>query len=238
MNKKNKIDFRLEAQPQEGKTVIYLYGDIVDERPIDYWTGEPLEGDYITPKEVRGLLDGIEDEKIELHINSYGGSVFASVAIFNYLKALNKDLTTINDGLCASGASLIFMAGNKRIMPKNTVLMIHRASSYGWGNCNDLRELADTLEKLDSSTVYETDRTTFTGTDEEWSEIISGETWITADESLSYGLCSEVAELGQKEPNEEPNKDPKEEPTNAEVNKGISLMRNFANLKFKGELDK
>lgn len=230
---KNKIDFRLEVIPRGEKAVVYLYGDIVDERPVDWWTGEPVEGDYISPKEVRELFENIEQEEIELHINSYGGSVFASVSIFNYLQGLNKNITTVNDGLCASGASLIFMAGNERIMPKNTTLMIHRASSFGWGNCNDLRTLANTLEKLDSSTVFETYRTKFTGTDEQLIDLIDSETWITAEESLEYGLCDEVQELKQVRQQEEA----EDENPQEMLNKGINLMRNFANLKIKGEME-
>ena len=223
---KKKIDFRLEAKsiPNEDKAVVYLYGDIVDERPTDWWTGEELSGDYIIPGEVRTLFEGISENNIELHINSYGGSVFASVSIFNYLKQLNKNITTINDGICASGASLIFMAGNKAIMPANTMLMIHRASTYGWGNCNDLREVADTLEKLDNSTVLETYKTKFKGTDEELMNLIDSETWLSAKEALEYGLCDEVIELSPLKVEES-----QEEITN----KGINFMRNFAKLKLK-----
>ena len=57
---KKKIDFRLEAAPKENKTVVYLYGDIVDERPRDWRSGELLEGDYITPGEVREVFENID----------------------------------------------------------------------------------------------------------------------------------------------------------------------------------
>lgn len=224
---KQKIDFRLEAKsiPNEDKAVVYLYGDIVDERPTDWWTGEELSGDYIIPGDVRTLFEGISENNIELHINSYGGSVFASVSIFNYLKQLNKNITTINDGICASGASLIFMAGDKAIMPANTMLMIHRASTYGWGNCNDLREVADTLEKLDNSTVLETYKTKFKGTDEELMNLIDSETWISASEAQEHGLCDEVMSLKLEESTDG------RVPTQAEITNSINLMKNFARLK-------
>lgn len=227
--KYQKIDFRLEAVPETYKTVVYLYGDIVDERPTNWWTGEEEEGDYITPKEVREIFKDIDNDDIELHINSYGGSIFASVSIFNYLKSLNKNITTVNDGLCASGASLIFMAGNKRIMPKNTVLMIHRASSFCWGNCNELRTVADTLEKLDNSTVFETYNASFKGTEEDLKTLIDSESWISATEALNYGLCDEVKEIV------EPKEEPKANINEQEITNGINIMRKFANLKIKGE---
>lgn len=220
---KKKIDFRLEVVKKDEKAVVYLAGDIVDERPLDWWTGEPKEGDYITPKEVREIFEKIEEDEIELHINSYGGSVFASISIFNYLKSLGKSITTINDGICASGASLIFMVGDERVMPENTMLMIHRASTFAWGNCNELREQADILEKLDNSTVMANYKNHFTGTDEELMELIDKETWLSAEECLEKGFCTEVKKLAE----------PKQDSTQETLNKGIKLMQNFANLKIK-----
>lgn len=220
---KKKIDFRLEVVKKDEKAVVYLAGDIVDERPLDWWTGEPKEGDYITPKEVREIFEKIDEDEIELHINSYGGSVFASISIFNYLQSLGKNITTINDGICASGASLIFMVGDERIMPENTMLMIHRASTFAWGNCNELREQADVLEKLDNSTVMANYKNHFKGTDEELMELIDKETWLSADECLEKGFCTEVKKLAE----------PKEDSTQETLNKGIKLMQNFANLKIK-----
>lgn len=220
---KKKIDFRLEVVKKDEKAVVYLAGDIVDERPLDWWTGEPKEGDYITPKEVREIFEKIDEDDIELHINSYGGSVFASISIFNYLKSLGKNITTINDGICASGASLIFMVGDERVMPENTMLMIHRASTFAWGNCNELREQADILEKLDNSTVMANYKNHFKGTDEELMELIDKETWLSADECLEKGFCTEVKKLAE----------PKQDSTQETLNKGIKLMQNFANLKIK-----
>ena len=220
---KKKIDFRLEVVKKDEKAVVYLAGDIVDERPLDWWTGEPMEGDYITPKEVREIFEKIDEDDIELHINSYGGSVFASISIFNYLKSLGKNITTINDGICASGASLIFMVGDERIMPENTMLMIHRASTFAWGNGNELREQADILEKLDNSTVMANYKNHFKGTDDELMELIDKETWLSADECLEKGFCTEVKKLAE----------PKQDSTQETLNKGIKLMQNFANLKIK-----
>lgn len=225
---RGKIDFRLEAVESqlEDNTVAYLYGDIVDERPVDWWTGEEVEGDFIIPKDVRAMFDNIKTNNIEIHINSYGGSVFASVSIYNYLKGLDKNITVIIDGLAASGASLIAMAGDKLIMPRNTTMMIHRASSMGWGNCNDLRKVADTLEKLDNATVFETYKAKFKGTEEELKALIDAETWLTAEECYENGLCDEIRELA--EPKQKP-ADPEEE----EITNAIRFMNNFARLKLK-----
>lgn len=219
---KKKIDFRLEKKKENDTTVVYLYGDIVDEIPRKWWSGEEEEGDFITSKNVRELFEDIETDEVELHLNSYGGSVFASVSIFNYLRTLNKSITVIIDGLAASGASLIAMSGKKLVMPKNTTMMIHRASSYAWGNCNDLRTVADTLEKLDNATVFETYRAKFKGSDEELKELIDKETWLSAEDCFNAGLCDEVRELSEK-----PSK-----PSEKEIQNAVKFMNSFARLKF------
>lgn len=227
---KKKIDFRLEKKKDDAKgTVVYLYGDIVDEIPKNWWSGEEVEGDFITPKGVRDLMEDIETENVELHLNSYGGSVFASVSIYNYLRTLNKTITVVIDGVAASGASLISMAGKKLIMPRNTTMMIHRASSFAWGNCNELRKVAETLEKLDNVTVFETYRSRFNGTDEELKTLIDTETWLSASECMEYGLCDEVVELTDLEKN-------KEDPSENEVQNALHFMNSFGRLKLKGVL--
>lgn len=227
MVNKEKIDFRLEAKETETKAIVYLYGDIVDEQPRDWWSGEELEGEFIIPKKVREIFEEIEKDEVELHINSYGGSIFASVSIFNYLKTLDKNITVIVDGLAASGASLIAMAGAKLKMPRNTTLMIHRASSYAWGNCVELRKIADTLEKLDNATVFETYKSKFKGTDEELKNLIDTETWLTAEEAFENGLCDEIIEISNTEPED------MEEIKPEEITNAIRFMTNFANLKLK-----
>lgn len=221
---KQKIDFRLEKTEDRGEVSVYLYGDIADERPVNFWTGEEEKGDYITPKEVRELFDGIKSDKIDLHINSFGGSVFASVSIFNYLNALNKDITVYIDGIAASGASIIAMAGNKVIMPKNTQMMVHRASCFAYGNCEDLRGLADTLEKLDNATVFETYKKRFKGSDDELRDLITNETYLSADECFENGLCDEVMKLSNKPDNKKPSDD--------EIENAKKMAFNFLRLKF------
>ena len=193
MRVKQKIDFKCKAVPGGGKTVIYLYGDIVDEIPTDWWNGEPVEGEYITPKVVRNLIEEVETNDVDIHINSYGGSVFASVAIHNYLKSIDKNIEIYIDGIAASGASVIAMAGSKIHMPKNTTLMIHRASSGEWGTASDMKKMAETLEKLDT-TLLANYMSKFKGTEEELQALIEAETYFTAEEAFEYGLCDVIVE--------------------------------------------
>ncbi len=217
----NKINFRCEAIPGKEKSKVYLYGDIVDEVPIDWWTNEPEVGDFITPKLVRETFDAIENSHVDLHINSYGGSVFASVAIHNYLVGLDKTIDVYVDGIAASGASIVAMAGDKVIMPKNTTLMIHRASSGEWGNASDMRKMAETLDKLDSTLVANYEGR-FKGSSEELIALLEDETYFTADEALQYGLCDEIIEAKTKKPDE----------VNIENKVDKKILYNLAKLKF------
>lgn len=220
MRQRQPIKRRLEAKAEADKTLVYLYGDVVDEKPVDWWTGEEIDKEYILAEDVRNTVDAIETDVVELHINSYGGSLFASVAIFNFLRASGKKIDVVIDGVAASGASLIAMCGRSLKMPKNTMLMIHRASTFGYGNCEDLRKTADMLEKLDNTVLIETYADKCNCSREELMEKISNETWISAAEAYDLGLCDELIETQEKPP------------TNKEMQEVSNLLKNFANINF------
>ena len=198
MKAKHPIPYKLEAKPESDKTVVYLYGDIVDETPVDWWTGEPVPGDFITPKGVRDLFEGVEGNDIDLHLYSYGGSAFASVAIKNYLEGLGKNITVYVDAIAASGGSVVAMAGKTVKMYPNAMLMIHRAWTYAAGNAKDLRKEAEILEKVDRA-LLENYSTRYTGEQAELEALIDNETWLTADEAKEIGLCDDVIREPKKE---------------------------------------
>lgn len=220
MRQQQPIKRRLEAKAEADKTLVYLYGDVVDEKPVDWWTGEEIDKEYILAEDVRNTMDAIESDLVELHINSYGGSLFASVAIFNFLRASGKKIDVVIDGVAASGASLIAMCGRSLKMPKNTMLMIHRASTFGYGNCEDLRKTADMLEKLDNTVLIETYADKCNCSRDELMEKISNETWVSAAEAYDLGLCDELIETQEKPP------------TNKEMQEVSNLLKNFANINF------
>lgn len=220
MRQRQPIKRRLEAKAEADKTLVYLYGDVVDEKPVDWWTGEEIDKEYILAEDVRNTVDAIESDVVELHINSYGGSLFASVAIFNFLKASGKKIDVVIDGVAASGASLIAMCGRSLKMPKNTMLMIHRASTFGYGNCEDLRKAADMLEKIDNTVLIETYADKCKCSRDELMEKISNETWISAEEAYDLGLCDELVETQAKPP------------TQQEMKEVSNLLKNFANINF------
>ena len=162
-----------------------LYGDISD---TTWW------GDEITPKQFQEDLNALGDvSTLNIYINSGGGDVFAGQTIYSILKRHSAHKVVHVDGLAASIASIIAMAGDEVIMPKNAMMMIHNAWTVASGNKDDLRAMADTLEKIDG--VLRDVYVAKTGREaEEVEEKMNNETWFTADEALEFGLIDSVGE--------------------------------------------
>lgn len=138
-------------------------------------------------------LGAVTAKTINLKINSPGGNVFDGIAIHNALKEHSAKISVQIDGIAASIASIIAMAGDSVRMAKNSFLMIHNAWSYTAGNASELRKLAETLDKVDGtlSQTYQ-DKTTLSAKD--INQMMADETWLTADESLAKGFCDFVGD--------------------------------------------
>jgi ATP-dependent Clp protease protease subunit len=150
-----------------------------------------------TAKKFKDFITSIDDSAdIVININSNGGDVFAGIAMYNTIKN-HKGKTTINiDGLAASIASVIAMAGDEIIMPKNSLMMIHNAWTFAFGNASDFRKLADDMDKIGNS-IIETYMSRTTESREAIQKLLDKETWLSADEALKLNLCTEVT--GEKE---------------------------------------
>lgn len=157
-----------------------LYGEI---------SNETWYGDEVTPKEFKAGLDDLGDiETLNVYINSPGGDVFAGQTIYSILKRHKAHKNIYVDGLAASIASVIAMAGSTIFMPKNSMMMIHNPWTVGMGNASDFRKLAEDLDKIRESLIsaYE-DRSALVR--DEIIEIMDKETWLTASECKEYGFC-------------------------------------------------
>ena len=158
---------------------LYFYGDIVNSKSYKW------SSDDKCPTDVVEALEECKDaEQLDIYINSGGGSVFAGNAIFNRLKAHKAHKTVHIDGVAASIASVIALAGDEIIMPENTYMMIHKAWTYAIGNSSELKAAADRLEKLEESIVEVYDRNTgdeFTA--DKIRELMAAETWLSATEA-------------------------------------------------------
>ncbi|MBO8183765.1 MAG: Clp protease ClpP [Archaeoglobus sp.] len=182
---KNKFwKFRASADdPKVGE--LLLYG-VIDS--MTWW------GDEITPKQFKKELDDLGDvELIKVFINSEGGDVFAGQAIHSMLKRHRARIEVYIDGLAASIASVVAMAGDIIRMPKNAMMMVHNPWTIAMGTADDFRKLADDMDQIrESIIVTYQDKT---GMDrEEIIRLMDEETWMTAEEAVQMGFADELEE--------------------------------------------
>ena len=178
---------------ENGEANINIYGDITS------W--EWLESDvssYTLSKE----LDGLDVDTINVYINSYGGEVAEGLAIYNALKRHKAKIKTYCDGFAASIASVIFMAGDERIMSNASLLFIHNAWTYTGGNANELRKTADDLETMTQASIN-TYMDHVNITEEELKEMLDAETWIAPQDALTMGFATSIInDSTNKNPNQ------------------------------------
>lgn len=136
-------------------------------------------------------LKGIKD--ITLRINSPGGSVFDGMAIFNLIKAHDAQITVMVDGLAASMASIIAMAGDLIVMPENSMMMIHNPWTMAWGDAAELRKNAELLDKIKSAMISAYVNKTGLSEDE-IATYMDEETWLTGKEAVELGFADESTE--------------------------------------------
>ena len=163
---------------QEDKARLIIYGEISS----DKW-----DETEITPNEVKELLDSVKNKDLDIFINSSGGNVFAGLAIYHMLKRHEGKKTVYVDGIAASIASIIAMAGDEIHIPKNAYLMIHRSWIYTAGNKNDLLDTIAMLEKTDMNMADIYYEKALEGvTSEKILELMDNETWLTGNEAQNY----------------------------------------------------
>jgi ATP-dependent protease ClpP protease subunit len=166
-----------------GKAEVYLYEVI----------GENLLGEGVTARQFVRELAALEVGSIDLHLNSPGGSVFDGQAIFNALVAHPATVTTYIDGVAASIASVVALAGERVVMARNALFMIHDPMAPAFGPAAELRKTADLLDQV-AGTIRSTYAAKSGMGDEELRAAMAEETWYTASEALKAGFVDEVAD--------------------------------------------
>ena len=170
--------YKIEAKADESATV-YIYDE------IGFWG--------ITAQEFIREVDTLQASSITLRVNSPGGDVFDGIAIYNALRNHPATVTTQVDGLAASIASIIAMAGDTITIAKNAFFMVHNAWAMTAGNAAEMRKMADTLDKIDATLVKTyTDRTG--QTQRNVRQMMTDETWLGADEAVELGFADKVAD--------------------------------------------
>jgi ATP-dependent protease ClpP protease subunit len=131
---------------------------------------------------------------LEVHLNSPGGEVFDGIAIYNALVA-RRDVTIMIDGLAASIASVIAMAGNPVLIARQAQVMVHDGFGMSIGNAKDMREMAELLDKTSNNiaSIY----SDHTGrTQDYWRAVMQAETWYSGQEAIDAGLADRFIDSG------------------------------------------
>jgi ATP-dependent Clp protease protease subunit len=140
--------------------------------------------------ELGALPDGTP---VDLRLNSPGGSVFDAVAIYNALKRHAGTVTVWIDGIAASAASYVAMAGDEIVMPENAFLMIHDPSGLAMGTAGDMRAMAEALDKIAGSLVR--GYAAKSGKpDDEIAALMAAETWFDATDAVAAGFADRLAD--------------------------------------------
>lgn len=148
----------------------------------------------ITAKEViKEIRDHGPITSLNVRINSPGGEVFDGLAIFNFLNSLDVEITVQVDGVAASIASVIAMAGDVINMAENAMMMIHNPWAFAGGDAAELREMADLLEKVQENLIGIYEKRTGQ-TRDEIQTLLDAETWFTAEEAVDAGLADNITD--------------------------------------------
>ena len=183
--KKNMWEFKQSADPAVAE--LYIYGD-VESDSTNFWTGEVQRSETSANAFRAALEKSPELAQINIYINSYGGSVFEGTAIYNQLRRHPAHKTVYVDGFACSVASVIAMAGDEVVMPKNTLMMIHNMWMGAVGNAAELRKAADDLDTINAAgrRAYLT-KAGKKLTEEKLTELMDAETWLTAEQCIALG---------------------------------------------------
>ena len=188
--KQTKYCFRQEA----GSNVhqLYIYDDVSEYGTFDWWTWEYKESETSAEYFRKALAEIPETDTIELHINSYGGSVKEGVAIYNQLKQKKcKEIVAYVDGFAYSIASIILQAADRRVMGLGTSLLIHNMWLCVAGNAEDLRKAADDLDVLmESNRQIYMEKVNIT--EDELIEMLNAETYLTPQQAVEMGFADEI----------------------------------------------
>jgi len=183
--------FRIVAQERGDQADLYLYGYIGQ----DFWWDEDLQEENLTDLAVVRKIKELEQKynRINVRINSPGGSVFHGDPIITALRSSTAEIHTYVDGMAASMAADIWLVGKVRHMALNSKLMIHSTSSSCWGTALDMMETAEMLEKFDEVAIATFAHVTNMSEEEVRERFYDyRDHWVTAKEAQEIGLIEEI----------------------------------------------
>lgn len=174
----------------ETLTELYIYGEIRKPDIVEQWFGVD-DKTRVDAYSLKDALSNVDTPNLMVRINSDGGSVNEGLAIYSLLKDFNGHLITKVDGWACSAASVIFMAGQERIMPESGLIMIHNASVSAEGDANALRKMASDLDVITQPSVYI--YASCTGLPEEEIKLMMDEeTWMDCRTAFDKGFVTNI----------------------------------------------
>lgn len=188
MKNKRMWEFKNIAENKESAD-LYIYSEIEED---SWWSDSETSANAFKAK-----IDEISDVKnLNIYINSYGGSVKEGLAINSILQRFNGFKTVYVDGMACSIATVIAMAADKVCVYPHSIMMIHNALCSCCGNADELRKVADDLDKVTDSikSAYLSKRGINIDKDK-LTELMNAETCLTASECLEYGFADEIVDI-------------------------------------------
>lgn len=180
----------------EDEGEITLYGDVMSQQPVDWWTGEPEPGLYITPEGFMEDLAAVKDKAhITVKLNSCGGDLYTGIAIHNALKALTGEVNVVVEGIAASAASVIMCAGDTVTVYPGSLVMIHGVSVVLWDSVNiqDMKQLIKGMDASERAVAEIYNGKTGIAT-ETLRSMMTKETWLTGREAVEKGFADTLKE--------------------------------------------
>lgn len=162
----------------------FIYGDI----------GDSWDGSGSTAIELVEAFDAADGIPVDIHVNSGGGDVFEAHAMHTAILSYKGEVVVHIDGIAASAASYLGLGADRIVIAPHALMMIHKASMFTYGNANELRNSAETLETLDNSLASIYSKKTSIAADEIL-DLLAAETWLTAEEALEKGFVDEIDEF-------------------------------------------
>lgn len=177
-----------------------MYGTVIKKRPMDYWTGKPVEGDFIIGSEVVKKLEEIgNSKKLNIRLNSLGGDVREAILIHNRLREMavknGTEITCSVDGVAMSAGSMIMCAADKVTVTSSSLVMIHKSSTalFGWYNEDQLLSVIAESKPYDKVIAAAYRRKTGK-TEKELLDMMSAETYMPGEEAVEKGFADELLE--------------------------------------------
>lgn len=179
----NKRYYQLETAGDVANLTIY--GDITS------WPWRESDVSSYNLSKQLAEMQGVKN--INVYLNSMGGDVSEGLAIYNALRRHPAHVTTYCDGMACSVASVIFMAGDTRIMENASLLMIHNAWMYAHGNAKEMRKMADDLDKITAASVAAyMEHVNLSET--VLKHKMDAETWIAPNEAVEWGFATQIGD--------------------------------------------